>query len=272
MPQVDPKVLVCIQARMGSTRLPAKILRPALGRPLLLHMVDRIRRARMVDEAVVITSTNEENDCLEALCREHGIPCYRGSETDLLDRHYRAAQHFGADFVAKIPSDCPLVDPGIVDEVLSLWLDDPGVFDYVSNYHPPTFPDGLDVEGAPMPVLARAWREAAKPLEREHTFPFIWDNPQVFRVGNVTNPRGNLFMTHRWTLDYEEDYQFIRTVFEELRDNLDFHMADVLTLLARKPEIAAINQMHAGVNWYRHHEDELRTVTSDLYRKPGAQA
>jgi spore coat polysaccharide biosynthesis protein SpsF len=266
MSVTTPRVIVCIQARMGSTRLPAKVLRPVLDRPLLLHMVDRVRRATTVDEAVVITSTNQENDRLAALCQDNGIPCFRGSETDLLDRHYQAARHFGADLVAKIPSDCPLTDPRLVDEVLSLWIDHQDDYDYVSNYHPPTFPDGLDVEGAPMPVLATAWREAAKPLEREHTFPLIWDNPERFRIGNVSNPRGNLFMTHRWTLDYEEDYEFIRTVFEELKENPQFHMDDVLGLLERKPEIAAINQRYAGVNWYRKHQGELRTVTADQYR------
>lgn len=262
-----PHVLVCVQARMGSTRLPGKILREVLGKPLLLHMVERVRRARKVTRVAVITSTEPENDCLQTLCDAQGIAIYRGSEHDLLDRHVQAGRKWEADFVAKIPSDCPLSDPAIIDTVLSLWLDHPDRYDYVSNYHPPTFPDGLDVEGASMAVLETAWREAERPLEREHTFPFIWDQPERFRIGNVSNPLGNLFMSHRWTLDYEEDYQFIKAVLEHFEDRPDFGMDDVLELLDKRPDIAAINARYAGVNWYRKHEGELKTVTKDQYRK-----
>lgn len=267
---MKPKVIVFIQARMDSTRCPAKVMRKVFDREILLHMAERVKRARTVDGAIVITSTKPENDPLEALCRANRLPCFRGSETDLLDRHYQAARVAGADFVVKIPSDCPLADPGVIDRVISLWKDHPDRYDYVSNYHPPTFPDGLDVEGCPFAILEIAWKEARKPLEREHTFPFIWDQPSRFRVGNVENPWGNMFMSHRWTLDYDEDWRFIKRVYEELRGQPDFSMRDVLDLLERKPEIARINQMHAGINWYRKHEGELKTVTRDQYRRDAA--
>ena len=192
---------------------------------------------------------------------------FRGSENDLLDRHYQAALKYNADFIAKIPSDCPLADPEIIDSVLGLWIDNPERFDYVSNYHPPTFPDGLDVEGAPFPILEMAWKESQKVFEREHTFPYIWDNTERFRIGNIENRYGNMFMTHRWTLDYEEDYQFIKTVFEELGDNPGFSIKNVLDLLKRKPQIGDINRKYAGINWYRKHEGELKTVTKDQFRK-----
>ena len=252
---------------MGSTRLPGKILREVLGKPLLLHMVERVRRAQTIDQVVVITSTQPENDCLVDVCESVKIPVYRGSETDLLDRHYQAGRRWDADFVSKIPSDCPLTDPAIIDRVLSLWLNNQDAYDYVSNYHPPTFPDGLDVEGAPMAVLAAAWRESRRPLEREHTFPFIWDQPDRFRIGNITNPHGNFFMSHRWTLDYEEDYQFIKAVLEHFEDRPDFGMDEVLALLENRPDLAAINAKYAGVNWYRKHEGELNTVTKDQYKR-----
>lgn len=261
-----PRVVVFVQARMGSSRLPGKIMRPILGKPVLLHQLPRIRRAITVDEAVVITTADAAEDPVAALCETNEIPYYRGSALNLLDRHYQAAKRFGADFVVKIPSDSPLTDPAVVDEVISLWLRDQTRYDYVSNYHPPTFPDGLDVEGCPFPVLEIAWREATKPHEREHTFPFIWDQPERFRVGNAVNPRGDMFMTHRWTLDYEEDFEFMKAVFEHFRNKPDFAIDDILSFLKRAPEIADINKKYNGVNWYRHIPGELKTVAKELSR------
>ncbi|NQU32517.1 MAG: glycosyltransferase family protein [Bacteroidetes bacterium] len=261
------KIIVFIQARIGSTRFPAKVLKKVLGKELLLHMYDRVRQAKTVDDVVIITSVNPENDLIVELCKKNSIKYYRGSEEDLLDRHYQAAKKFGADFIVKIPSDSPMADPAIIDKVLSLWITDNDKFDYVSNYHPPTFPDGLDVEGCSFSILKIAWIEAKKPFEREHTFPFIWDNIKRFRIGNIENPHGNMFMTHRWTLDYEEDYKFMKRVFEELKDKPDFSMEDILNLLNKNPEIELINRMHTGINWYRKHEGELKTVTKDQYYK-----
>lgn len=259
--------LVCVQARMGSTRLPKKVLMEALGKPLLVHQIERIQRAKNVDKVVVITSTEKENDLIENICKEGNIDCFRGSELDLLDRHYKAAIEYQADFIIKIPSDCPLVDPKIVEEVVSMWELNKDLYDYVSNYHPPTFPDGLDVEGCTFEALELAWRSATEIYEREHTFPYIWDQPNKFRIGNVMNNYGNMFMTHRWTLDYPEDYQFIKTIFEELRNLPYFGMSDVLDLLQRRPEISEINRMHVGINWYRNHEGILKTVDKTLYKK-----
>jgi len=263
----EPRIVVFVQTRMGSGRLPGKVLKEVLGRPILLHQIERIKRARLPNEVVVITTTQPDDDAVAKLCEEHSIPCFRGSETDLLDRHYQAAKKFEADFVAKIGSDCPLTDPAVIDEVLGLWKKNPKEYDYVSNYHPPTFPDGLDAEGSPFSILEVAWKEAKKPHEREHTFPFIWDQPERFRIGNVENPRGKMFMTHRWTLDYPEDWEFISRVYTELRDKPEFDTDDILDLLARKPEIVAINEKYNGVNWYRTVEGGLKTVGTDQYRK-----
>jgi spore coat polysaccharide biosynthesis protein SpsF len=260
------RVVVFVQARLGSTRLPAKVLREVLGKELLLHEIERIRKAKSVDEVVVITTTKKEDDRIANLCKKNDIPYFRGSEKDLLDRHYQAAKKFKADFVVKIPSDCPIVDPKIIDEVINLWLNNQDKFDYVSNYHEPTFPDGLDVEGCPFLILEIAWREAKKTHEREHTFPFIWDNPKRFRLGNIENPKGKMFMTHRWTLDYEEDFIFLKEIIESFRDKPDFSMDDVLQLLNKNTLLKEINSKYNGVNWYRHHPGELKTVGEDLYR------
>jgi glutamate-1-semialdehyde aminotransferase/spore coat polysaccharide biosynthesis protein SpsF (cytidylyltransferase family) len=259
-------IVVLVQARMGSNRLPAKIIKKVNGKELLIHQVERILNAKTINEVVVITTTKSEDDIIYELCRSYSINCFRGSENDLLDRHYQAAKHYKADFVVKIPSDSPLTDSDIIDDVLSLWINNPKKYDYVSNYHPPTFPDGLDVEGCPIEILEVAWKNATKNHEREHTFPYIWDNPNQFSIGNIINKHGNMFTSYRWTLDYLEDYYFIKSIFENFKNNPNFKMKDVLEYLNENPDIKRINEMHNGVNWYRN-VGELKTVDRFQYKR-----
>lgn len=262
-------IVVVVQARTGSSRLPGKILLPVLGKPLLLHMVERVRTAMVSDKVVVATTTEAEDDPIVGLCLEQEIPCFRGHPTDLLDRHYKTGKYFGADAVVKIPSDCPLIDPAIINRVLWYYICHREAYDFVSNLHPASYPDGNDVEVMSMQVLERAWKEAKNPHEREHTTPYIWDNPSLFRIGNVVWESGlNYSMSHRWTIDYREDYEFIRTVYEHLYPiNPLFGMIDILHLLDKYPDIAKINQLYAGVNWYRLHLDQLKTVSACETRK-----
>lgn len=264
-----PQILTVVQARMGSSRLPGKVLLPLAGEPLLIRMVERVQRARLGGAVVVATTTDEADEAVVACCAAHGVPCFRGHALDLLDRHYQAARHYGADVVLKIPSDCPLIDPAVIDQVLSVYLADEGRYDFVSNLHPATFPDGNDVEIMRFEALETAWREARRPLEREHTTPFFWENPDRFRLTNVPWDTGqNWSMTHRWTIDYPEDYAFISAVFDALYpSNLTFGLADILDLLDQRPDIAQLNAHLAGVNWYRHHLDELKTVDAAQTRK-----
>ncbi|KKU07742.1 MAG: Polysaccharide biosynthesis protein [Candidatus Magasanikbacteria bacterium GW2011_GWA2_45_39] len=260
-----PKITVFVQARTGSTRLPGKVMNKIIGKEVLLYHIARIRLAKTIHEVVVITTVNSADDMIVALCEQNGIKYYRGSESDLLDRHYQAAKQYGANFVIKIPSDSPLTDPKVIDTVVGLWKDNQDKYDYVSNYHPPTFPDGLDVEGCPFTILEIAWKEAKKSHEREHTFPFIWDQPERFRIGNILNPHGDMFMTHRWTLDYAEDFDFMKAVFEHFKDKPDFSMEDVLQLLKEQPALAEMNSKYNGVNWYRNVPGKLKTVGKDLF-------
>lgn len=263
-------VVTVVQARTGSTRLPGKVLLPLLGRPVLLRMIERLQRARLAGTVVVATTTDVEDDKIEALCLAEGIPCFRGHPTDLLDRHLRAAQWLEADVVVKIPSDCPLIDPAVVDRVIGYYLRHAGRYDYVSNLHPATYPDGNDVEAMSLAALQTAWREATRDFEREHTTPFLWERPERFRIGNVAWETGqNLSMTHRWTLDYPEDYALIKAIFEALYPvDPAFGLADILALLERRPELLEINRAYTGVNWYRHHLHELRTVRAEETRHP----
>jgi len=269
MPRSSDGIVTVIQARTGSTRLPNKVLRPLAGKPLLARMVERVLAARLAGTVVVATTTNASDDPIVALCAQEGFACYRGDANDLLDRHYRAGLLYDAATVIKIPSDCPLIDPRVIDRVIGYYLEHPSAFDFVSNLHPSTYPDGNDVEIMTMSALATAWREAVRPLEREHTTPYLWENPDRFRVGNVVWETGlDYSMSHRWTIDYEADYQFIAAVYDTLypRDPL-FSLEDVLRLTAAHPEVEALNQQYAGVNWYRHHLDELRTVSADQTRE-----
>ena len=259
-----PKILTVVQARMGSSRLPGKVLLPLAGQPLLVRMTARVRRASLAGTVVVATTTAPADDAVAACCAAHGLECFRGDALDLLDRHYQAARHYGADVVLKIPSDCPLIDPAVIDEVVRFYLDFAECYDFVSNLHPATFPDGNDVEVMPFGALETAWREARRPLEREHTTPFFWENPDRFRLANVTWDTGlDYSMSHRWTIDYPEDYSFIGAVYDVLHPaKPDFGLHDILNLLTRRPDIAQLNAHLAGVNWYRNHLDELKTVNS----------
>ncbi|GGA90508.1 cytidylyltransferase domain-containing protein [Puia dinghuensis] len=259
------RIITIIQTRRGSSRLPDKVLMPLQGKPLFVRQAERVKAARLCGRVIIATTTEAGDDPIEAVCRQEGLDCFRGDALDLLDRHYQAALCFPAETVIKIPSDCPLIDPIIIDKVISFYLDHIDEYDFVSNLHPATYPDGNDVEIMTFSALERAWREAGRPLEREHSTPYIWERPEQFRIGNVTMEGGvDYSMTHRFTIDYAEDYAFIRAVYDELYpSNPLFGVGDILALLERRPDIYAINAGYAGVNWYRHHLDELKTVGAE---------
>lgn len=258
-------VLIVVQARVGSTRLPGKILKDLGGKPVLVRMLERLAGVQSPSRVLVATTTEERDDPIVILCGRLGIDVFRGHPTDLLDRHYRAAVAAGASVVAKIPSDCPLIDPAVVDRVIRRFAS--ADCHYASNLHPATWPDGNDVEVVRVDALETAWREAELPMEREHTTPFIWERPDRFRMANVfwhddsSRAVRDCSLTHRWTLDYPDDYEFIRRVFAALYPlNPEFGVDDILQLLTDKPELAAINARYLGVNWYRNHLHQLKTI------------
>jgi spore coat polysaccharide biosynthesis protein SpsF len=263
--------LVVVQARTGSSRLPDKVRLPLAGESLLVRMLERVRAAKTPFDLVVATTTDSADDPIVDLAHKAQVRCFRGHPTDLLDRHYQAALAVGpgVDTVVKIPSDCPLIDPAVIDRVLDAHFRSSDS-DFTSNLHPATYPDGNDVEVMTMDALAIAHREAARPLEREHTTPFFWENPERFRIGNVTWETGlDYSMSHRFTIDYRADYDFIEAVYDELYTPARpiFSLGDILALLERRPDIYAINHRYAGVNWYRNHIGELRTISERETRK-----
>lgn len=264
-----PKIVTVIQARMGSSRLPGKVMLPLAGKPLILRMYERVSYSKFAGEIVIAATEDSSDNDLVKLCQQNKINVFRGHSLDLLDRHYKTAKKFNAEAVIKIPSDCPLIDPEIIDKVILYYISNREKFDFVSNLHPPSYPDGNDVEIMSFEALENAWLNAKKDFEREHTTPYIWENPDKFRIGNVLWETGLDFsMTHRFTIDYKEDYEFINKVYEELYDvNNRFGLKDILFLLENKPLIKKINEMYAGVNWYRNHLNELKTITSEQTKK-----
>ncbi len=260
------RIITLVQARTSSTRLPGKILLPLSGIPLLIHMIERLQTSKLAGTIVVVTTEDSSDNPIVDLCKENKVEVFRGDMNNLLDRHYQAAKAFGGDIVLKIPSDCPLIDSKIIDFVISYYLENEGSFDYVSNLHPATYPDGNDVEVMSFGALEIAWKNATRKLELEHTTPYLWENPDKFKIGNVVWPSGkNYSMSHRWTIDYKEDYEFIKAVYENLYPkNKSFSLEDILNLTEKeKPEIQQLNAHLAGVNWYRNHLDELKTVTTE---------
>jgi spore coat polysaccharide biosynthesis protein SpsF len=261
-------ILVVIQARTGSSRLPGKVMLPAAGSTVLARMLERVRAASMPTEVAVATTERPEDEVIVDVAHALDTACIRGHATDLLDRHVTAARVFDADIVVKIPSDCPLIDPATIDRVIGAYLAhaEAGPIDYVSNLHPPSWPDGFDVEVMSREALELAYREARRPLDREHTTPFLWDNPGRFAIANVTWGRHyDASSLYRLTLDYLEDYQVIRDVFEELWSPYrHFTLDNILELLVERPQIAARNACYAGTSWMDRHRDELTTLIGGL--------
>jgi spore coat polysaccharide biosynthesis protein SpsF len=228
-------------------------------------MYERVAASKLKGTIVIATTTDSNDDKVVEICKEYNLNCFRGHPTNLLDRHYQASLKFSADAVVKIPSDCPLIDKDIIDIVIDFFIKNSNKYDYASNLHPATYPDGNDVEIMSINALKNAWQNASRDLEREHTTPYLWENPDNFRIGNVEWESGlDYSMSHRFTIDYKEDYDFIKTVYDELySDKKIFSLSDILDLLEIKPEIKMINEKYSGVNWYRNHLNELKTIKTD---------
>lgn len=261
-----PTVVAVVQARTGSTRLPGKVLRPVAGRPVLEWMLERLAWATELDDLIVATTRLPSDEPIRALCDRLGVSWFAGHPTDLLDRHVKVGRARGADAVVKIPSDCPLIDPAIVDLVVARFRADPGGLAFVSNLHPPTWPDGNDVEVIRMDALEEAWCLATRAFQREHTTPFVWDQPERFAIANVTWPGGkDLSASHRLTLDYEEDLQLIGEIAQALhRPGRPFTVDDIVALLDARPELRALNARHLGSSWMSGHAADLKTLAAAL--------
>lgn len=229
-----------IQARMGSTRLPGKVLADLAGEPMLVRVVQRVQRARTLDDVVVATTVQITDEPIVRLCEQKGWFCFRGSEDDVLDRFYQASIARNADVVVRITSDCPLIEPELIDSIIYEFLNRQPVVQYVSNTLPPrTFPRGLDVESIRFDALKQAWRLDRNPAWREHVTPFIYRNPDIFHIYSIRNEVDYSHM--RWTVDTLEDMTLVRRIYEYFGCDT-FSWKSVLELLEDKPEWMEINR------------------------------
>ena len=236
---MSAKTIAILQARMSSSRLPGKVLKPIAGRPMLAFQVERVRRARLVDRLVIATSVETSDDPIAALCASEKVDCHRGSLADVLGRFHGAALAFGlVDHVVRLTGDCPLSDPDIIDACIALHIANGA--DYTSNGVTRSYPDGLDVEVLRFSALDRAHREAKEQFEREHVTPYLYRHPELFSLDVLRAPRDLAEL--RWTVDNPADLDFVTRVVAELAPRKpDFTWLDVLALVEARPEIAAIN-------------------------------
>lgn len=230
-------IVAIVQARMSSSRLPNKVLLPLAGKPVLGHVVERLQHCERLNKIVVATSTDFSDDAITKWCLRNNINYYRGSLLDVLDRYYQAAFIYQADVVVRITADCPMIDPIIVDEVIEGFL----AGDYDAYSLSGDFPDGLDCQVFRFDAIAKAWKGATLPSEREHVGPYIEKtHPELFRLGGLEKFTG--LAHHRWTLDEPQDYEFLKEIFSKLyKKNKPFYAEDVLFLLGKEPKLMQIN-------------------------------
>ncbi len=232
------RTVAIIQAHMGSTRLPGKVLADIEGQTMLARVVERTRRARRVDDVVVAATVNPKDSPLLDETKRLGVPAFRGNEEDVLDRYVQCASEHKADPVVRITSDCPLLDPEVVDRVVDAFLASP--CDYASDVLERTYPQGLDVEVIARSALERAWREAREPWERVHVTPYINRHPDRFRLVGVRAESD--LSGFRWTVDTSDDLAFVREVYARFRPRTDFGWKEVLVLLQREPQLVELNR------------------------------
>jgi len=231
-------VLAIVQARASSSRLPAKVLEPILGRPMLLRQLERLRRCRRIGKLLVATSDNPSDRPIADLCDAESVACFRGSQDDVLDRYYRAASLYMPTHVVRLTGDCPLADPELIDSVIEFYL--VGGYDFVSNAIEPTFPDGLDAAVFRFQLLEHAWREAKLPSEREHLTLFMRHHPERYKIGSykVSPDRSHM----RWTVDEPADLAFVRAIYERLYPGKpNFDSEDIYRLLDAEPGLLRLN-------------------------------
>ena len=229
-----------IQARMGSTRLPGKVLMKVLGKPLLEFLIERLKDSHAIDGIVVLTSDQIADDAIVSFCEEKKIVYFRGSEEDVLKRYYQAAVWRNVEGIVRITADCPLIDPEVVDQVVYTFRNSYPAWDYISNTLERTFPRGLDVEVFSFHALQEAFKNGRYPEEREHVTLYLYRHPELFHLRNIAlDPsKGN----YRWTVDTPEDFTLVRLILEHLYPrHPQFRLKEILDLLALQPEWSTIN-------------------------------
>ena len=241
-------ILGVIQARFGSKRLPRKVLKPLLDKPMLLHIVNRLKSSSYIEMMAIATTDYSEDNAIEDFAKENKIGCYRGKELDIVDRLYQTGRKYKASTIVRIWGDCPLIDPIIVDRTISEFLKENA--DYASNLNPPTYPRGMDVEVYAIETLEKIINDTEDPFHREYPKEYIINKSREFNIVNVEN---NVNLSHlHWTVDYMEDFKFVERVYEELyKKNHLFTMQDILNLLEKNKAFREMNKnLRRNIEYY----------------------
>lgn len=235
--------VVCImQARMGSTRLPGKVLKKICDKTILEHDIDRLKRVKNINKIVIATTKLEKDNVLVEELERLDVTYYRGSEENVLSRYYYAAKENNADVVVRVTSDCPLIDSEITEKIIQYYLENSKEYDYVSNTIDRTYPRGLDTEVFSFKALEKAFNEAKSQRDREHVTPYIWNNSNLFRLYQYKNDVD--YSELRWTLDTAEDFELINRIYTILysEKNNNFNMCDIIELYIGNPELKEVNK------------------------------
>ena len=228
-----------IQARCGSTRFPNKVFALIDGKPLLWHVVNRLKYASKIDDIIVATTVSDKDDKIEEWCKENNVHCFRGSEDNVLNRYYSASEAFPSDYVVRITADDPFKEPKVIDAVITKLIEEG--YDHVTNNLPPSFPEGLDCEAFKKSALDRSEKEAETAFEREHVTQYIYHHPEIFKIGNVSNPENLSYL--RWTVDKDVDFEMVKAVYAHRNpaNKGILLMDEILEILKANPEIEKIN-------------------------------
>lgn len=236
----QPNVVAIVQARMGSTRLPGKVLKKVAGEPLLYYLIERLKKAKLINQIIIATTEKPEDDKIIDFCMEQKLPFFRGSEENVLSRFYHAAFDYSGEVIIRVTSDCPLIDPEVVDQVVKIILNRYPEIDYASNTIERTFPRGLDVEAFTFNALQKAYIEANSPEELEHVTYYIYSNPKEFNIKSLKGKENNSDL--RLTVDTPEDFELISLIINKLQDkNPNYRTSDIVKLLEEHPEWKEIN-------------------------------
>lgn len=234
------QIEIYVQARMGSTRLPGKVMLRVLDKPLLGFLLDRLKEVKECDAIVVLTTTEAIDDAIEDFCYTNKVACYRGPEEDVLARYYQAAVLRSPDAIVRVTADCPLIDPEVIDLVIRTYKTNFPNHDYISNSLERSYPRGLDAEIFSFRVLDEAYHKAKADFEREHVTPYLYRHPELYHLKNVKS--AEMLSHHRWTVDTKEDFLLVKLILEHLYpSNPHFRTKDVLELLQRHPDWININ-------------------------------
>ncbi len=236
-----PYTAIIVQARIGSSRLPGKVLKDIEGKSMLGWVVTRLKNTKFPDDIIIATTVNKRDDAIVEEAKRYEVKYFRGSEDDVLDRYYQAAKHFGVELIGRVTSDCPLIDPGLIDEVLSRFLKNYEDYDFCANTLKRTYPRGIGFSFVKFSALEKAWREAKEPYERVHVMPYIREHPEMFKLCSYEK-KGDPLDHMRWTVDTDEDLKFVREIFKRLKNPENAGWENILEIIKREPELQLINK------------------------------